>query len=1327
MENHQISNPIFFEESAGISEIELAVIGLAAYIGNFPNKEQWKRVRASIPLTGEINLGEFKKRAEDMNFLRNRYYSWDDKVVAPFYLFPVIFNILTLHSNWHDAYRTARLSQTALSVFSWKIAEAICKDDRRTMTSVSVIRPWTYEGRAYEYCLSMLYVPEFQPVINTLPNDQFEKLISVELDHLLNNDIPFLTHKELYRIVDAYHGARCYSEAGMLKDKITAYLFFYNAQEPDWNNSAHSYWTYAVKAIQALYRRKITETGYYFKLAFDQWNKVNKDKNLFHSPLLNFYLMLYYAYSDGESGRKKADIFLRKPYLENNAPHFPAAAVARYAVLNEPSEKQEWRVSYYIRDMGQCYHSFVMGSILAHFLGYSANDINVDDNSFLPEARWAIPNFELSPYKSGSDSAETGQLLGGAPLLADIRRKSQWEKILQDICDSNATDIRDKRIVYELKGDNRFTIREQKRTKSGGWTSGMELQPYYLKERDSMDEQDKDVLRYLNEHYYSTTAEEILPFLVGCDRVFYSGGDGYQNVTIVQDKPYIEIEKKASGFKISSNITELPKENGFAVRKDSNVHYTVFNFTKAEHSLLKQLLLIKEIPEEAEPVLKKAIRTISGKIEVHSDFFDEASTIEKVKGESRITLRLQPVKEGIDLSVGVRPIKDSGLFLTPGKGSATVYDSRDGNRFQVKRNLKKELANLELLMNNLPADIEEDFLAEDITCEMSAQEVLELLDFAQSHPEEFTTEWPHGESLRLKGSITPKAIHASMVSKERWFEMEGDVRIDKDTILSMAEFMNLFVANGGRKFIQLSDGDFIALSDSLRKQMRKLETASSSKGRISLFQVGALAEMVRSEDSFITADERFTQLEQRIADAASMSIETPTALKTELRPYQKEGLDWMLRLFKWGAGACLADDMGLGKTVQAIVAILALKGPALVVAPSSVILNWSSELERFAPSLKCSVLNESSDRAKSVTDASEQDVVLCSYGLLIREADVLSEKEWSIVCLDEAHTIKNRDTKMSAAAMGLKAGARLALTGTPLQNNLAEMWNIFQFINPGLLDSFEKFSERYISGKNAAENQKRLKNVIRPFILRRKKDDVIEDLPEKTEIIRHIELSPSETTAYEAMRAQASNELENSSKVDINALAQITRLRQGACSISLVQKDWFGDSSKVTAAVELIKQIRESGNRVLVFSQFTSFLSMVRTRLGDDNTYYLDGSTPIRKRELMVNEFQRGEGNVFFISLKAGGLGLNLTGANYVLHLDPWWNPAIEQQATDRAYRIGQDRNVTVYHLISARTIEEKMLRLHKVKRDMADSLLAGTDVSGAITLEELRELVKRP
>ena len=306
----------------------------------------------------------------------------------------------------------------------------------------------------------------------------------------------------------------------------------------------------------------------------------------------------------------------------------------------------------------------------------------------------------------------------------------------------------------------------------------------------------------------------------------------------------------------------------------------------------------------------------------------------------------------------------------------------------------------------------------------------------------------------------------------------------------------------------------------------------------------------------------------------------------------------------------------------------------------------------------------------------------------------------------------------------------MILTGTPIQNHLSELWNLFQFINPGLLGSAEQFKKKFIQpieNDHSKERQSQLRRLISPFLLRRTKGDVIDELPKKNEIKLPVELSSDEMAMYEIRRREIEERVREGETDRMSMLAEITRLRQMACSCSLVDKKWKLPSSKVLSFIDLAESLNDSGNRALVFSQFTSFFGEIRKAMDKAKLpyLYLDGSTTMMKREQLVKEFQSGKCPFFLISLKAGGLGLNLTGANYVVHLDPWWNPAIEQQATDRAYRIGQQQDVTVYHLISQHTIEEKILRLHRTKRILADSLLEGGEMSHAMTQEELLELLQ--
>ena len=441
----------------------------------------------------------------------------------------------------------------------------------------------------------------------------------------------------------------------------------------------------------------------------------------------------------------------------------------------------------------------------------------------------------------------------------------------------------------------------------------------------------------------------------------------------------------------------------------------------------------------------------------------------------------------------------------------------------------------------------------------------------------------------------------------------------------------------------------------------------------------------------------------------------------------------MSRLAHLGAGACLADDMGLGKTLQCLAVLLnrGKSGPALVVAPTSVAANWVSEIARFAPSLR-PILFSDADRETVVESLGKRDLLICSYGLLANEAPKLQSRRWQTLVLDEAQAIKNAETKRSEAAMGLEADFRIVLTGTPMENHLGELWNLFQFINPGLLGSSESFQERFaipIERDHRRDVQRQLKQLIAPFILRRTKSQVLDELPPRTEITVPIELGENEAAMYEAIRQKALQNLEDSDDdrpMHIKILAELMRLRRFCCHPDLVDPNAGLEAAKLERFTETVTDLIAGGHKVLVFSQFVGHLQLLRERLDERKIsyQYLDGSTPAKKRKTSVDAFQDGEGDVFLISLKAGGVGLNLTSADYVIHMDPWWNPAVEDQASDRAHRMGQQRPVTVYRFITTGTIEERILKLHESKRDLADSLLEGTESSAKLSAEELMKLI---
>ena len=448
----------------------------------------------------------------------------------------------------------------------------------------------------------------------------------------------------------------------------------------------------------------------------------------------------------------------------------------------------------------------------------------------------------------------------------------------------------------------------------------------------------------------------------------------------------------------------------------------------------------------------------------------------------------------------------------------------------------------------------------------------------------------------------------------------------------------------------------------------------------------------------------------------------PADLQATLRPYQQRGVDWLAVLRDAGLGGILADDMGLGKTVQALCAV---RGLVLVVAPTSVIPNWANEIRRFRPALTVCTYHGPG----RVLDA-DADVVLTTYGLLRGDIEFLSNRTWQAVVLDEAQAIKNPDSQVARAAYRLKADFRLTLTGTPIENRLDELWSQMHFTNPGLLGGRRDFQERYARPISVGEPgvAAHLRDRIRPFVLRRMKEEVAPDLPPRTDMVLHCELSREERVVYDAVRAasreKVAAELGHGGNV-LAALEALLRLRQASCHPSLIPGQHAESSSKVDLLVETLDEVVAEGHKALVFSQWTSLLNLIEPQLRKAGIPWvrLDGST--RDRGAVVAHFQSAEGPpVFLISLKAGGTGLNLTEADHVFLMDPWWNPAVEKQATDRAHRIGQDKPVMVYRLVAEDTVEGRILQLQDRKRALAEAALGGADQAASITREELLALI---
>ncbi|MEM9364929.1 MAG: DEAD/DEAH box helicase [Planctomycetota bacterium] len=600
-----------------------------------------------------------------------------------------------------------------------------------------------------------------------------------------------------------------------------------------------------------------------------------------------------------------------------------------------------------------------------------------------------------------------------------------------------------------------------------------------------------------------------------------------------------------------------------------------------------------------------------------------------------------------------------------------------------------------------------------------------------------------GKPLALLGSLAPANVRVEIKRKRDWFGLSGTAQIgETDVSLDklLADLQSLGESDVQGDYVHLGDGRWAKIESKLRRRLQKLRDATHADRKtlkLDATSAPVIREAFADSEMQLEAIAKWHDAVARLEEAESFVPELPDGLDANLREYQVHGYQWLSRLAHWGVGGVLADDMGLGKTLQTLAVLLSRQdqGPALVIAPTSVGFNWQRETERFTPQLRCSLYRDA-DRDTLLKQVGPGDVVVCSYGLALRDQKALASVHWNTMVLDEAQAIKNSNSKTSKAVFQIPADWTVALTGTPVENHLGELWSLFHVVSPGVFGGWEDFRRRYavpIEREDDLDAKKRLAARIQPFVLRRTKSKVLKELPPRTDQTIYVDLSKEEQASYENMRRAAIGELDDvvglpkTQDQRFRVLALLTRLRQLSCHPGLVDKSYQGGSAKLAQLLETLSALKDEHHRALIFSQFTEHLALIRKALdGAGFTYqYLDGSTSAKERQKRVDAFQNGTDDAFLISLKAGGTGLNLTAADYVIHMDPWWNPAVEDQATDRAHRIGQDKPVMVYRIVSRGTIEEEILALHDTKRTLVGDVLDGTGAASKMTTEDLIGLIR--
>lgn len=880
-----------------------------------------------------------------------------------------------------------------------------------------------------------------------------------------------------------------------------------------------------------------------------------------------------------------------------------------------------------------------------------------------------------------------------------------------------------------------------------GWTRGRRVELAELDAvKESLPPEDQAVLRALDSSRLRRhdLPLELLENLVGHPRVF-NGARGRLPVEIGRGTCRVETRREHGHLVIS--LEPAGATEGVNVVVESETRLAVYRVTPVLGKLFGLVPSGVRIPERHEPEAIGVLSRLAEHVEVRSS---SLGARRRLVADSTPVLRISPESGAWYVEVGVRPFGARGRFFPPGLGRAAIT-TRDGDDWlDAERDFEREKAHFRELLAACPllalalggAPPSEAVTGEDsFSGSLGEDGLFTLLTELKESPLAVLLEWQDGRPVTARGRLGVGALHGALKRNKGWYLVSGRVRIDDVMSLDLAELATLPYTKSGR-FLRLPNGDFVEVERRARRVLALLANATETpkRGRRAELRIpeAALSTLrsLREAGYELTQDGSGDDWLTRCDQILTTDPPLPAGLTATLRPYQIEGFRWLWRSSQLGLGVCLADDMGLGKTLEAIALLLTRSagGPALVVAPTSVCRNWLEELRRFAPTL---MVFEYTGKGRAALlepfrATRGPDVLIVSYALLQHDANELSSLTWNTVVLDEAQFIKNAHSLRARAAFGLPSRYRLAMTGTPVENHLGDLWSIFHFLNPVLLGAWKHFQVRYlkpIERDRDSEQRAELKALIAPFLLRRVKDAVLSDLPPLTVVRHSVRLGEEETLRYTLLRRQIHEKLRTAHgkrEHKLQVFTELTRLRRFCCHPRLVFPDAPSDAAKLTSFLELAEELRDNGHRALVFSQFVDFLELAREALDERGIRYsyLDGSTPKEARHTRVEEFQSGDNELFLISLKAGGFGLNLTAADYVIHLDPWWNPAVEAQATDRAHRIGQERPVTVYRLITEDTIEERIVELHREKRELADALLSGTDDVPELSRELLNKLL---
>jgi len=777
----------------------------------------------------------------------------------------------------------------------------------------------------------------------------------------------------------------------------------------------------------------------------------------------------------------------------------------------------------------------------------------------------------------------------------------------------------------------------------------------------------------------------LLAALEGHTRLSWSASSDYtgDRVALARELAALEVREAPAGWRL--RLGQRPGDGSARLRMEGD--RLLFTGFGPVHRRLDDLLGEgRSLPESQGPRLAAVLGRLLPHLPLLTDLRPEPAPPGAAPDRS-LYLWVRGGGERLDVRMRVRPAP--GLpWCLPGEGAVFAVAGDPGARTLWRRDLLFERRRAEQVRALLPGEAKS--LQEPLSWRIEGREtVAGFLAALRELGSRITLEGVPGLTPALPEMLTEVDLVLGFRETARGVEVRGSLR-------GRALAGLLPTLRRTSRFLELEPGSLLDLSGLLGLRVRQLAAWGEASGG-ALRLPAAAAPVLR--DLGLPSP------------GTAAPADLPGTFTGQLRPYQKVGFQWMARLLDEGLGACLADDMGLGKTVQtaALLAHRSPTGPALVVCPMSVALNWAAELARFTPELRVSFLAEG-NRTETLREAGPGHVILASYGLLGTEG--LQGRAWATVVLDEAHAIKNPETQRAQACRQLRSRARLALTGTPVENHPGELVSLLDWLLPGIGERFQ----------NADLDTLRLLSA--PFLLRRRKAEVLTELPPRTDLTVRVELDPAETDFHRELLASCRAEAQSGGV--LNILAALMKLRRACAHPALVDPDYPGPGAKVDLLLDRLETLREEGHRSLVFSQFTDLLDLVQARLARAGITFrrLDGSMAAKARQREVAAFQKGEADVFLLSLRAGGTGLNLTAADDVFHLDPWWNPAVEDQASDRAHRMGRTRPVTVHRLVAAGTVEERVLALHAAKRAMVEHLLEGREEAAPMDRETLLELL---